>query len=1164
MSDDESQIATIKEQIASINQSLTSLDGTDTDLHELIAQLQATSKSLNEAIAANKSDIENAKAELEADASADKLEVLEALTALGDELQGKLDKVNIILEDLQNKDAALEGQIKALKEYVNGELKNAKDWASATFSTIEQYNATVTQIAGIKADIEAVSNVLNEKFDNLDAKIESTADNLKEWVNSQLTQYYTIAQIDAKVALLEKSIKDGDESAAEEIKKLRGELESQKQSITSAYQSAISEAISTNNGIIDGKIQTAVSEVNARITSELATINATFVDIYSRLNGIDASISEIMSMIQSIAVIPTFSNNEVAVAEDDYELYFEIRPVEAAKKLVEVGPEAFTLKAVSTLVTKSDIGFVTLPVKAVAMDEDLLVISTDGENIPQEFFVGGSGFSASLSVTDGLNNISSPYFVLSPQGDAEIIKLKIAECRERVVEGVDVIDNTLFFRFIDGTVVELPQNTTVPYIYLTQDESWSISFDNGENITRLMDGDGHFVQYGSNCNRVRLTPGDDGFFKYQIFAESSPESSLAEIGTTCRVDTKNSVKSLTFDEKNYSLAVSLLNGESFEFSYKRIVPESIGILNNKIRLASNCEAYFEFRVNPSDASFNYDLDSEGNEIELDLVGEATKASSYVTSPTNYKLTRVEQVYDAMGNQKKGQYRAYVTDLNLSTDYDDLVSLVLTINNGAGKTVQISSSALEIFYSTSLITAFRFEKANNPGLLEDAVGVVEGNTITVKSALILDPSSLIPTFSTGGSKVYVGNELQTSGVSAQNFTSPVSYTVEKNTYKVQVLRSKLPVVYIDTPGNTAITSKTEWTANTTITIYNTDGSVDYTDTKLNIRGRGNSTWGYPKKPYALKLNKKASILGMPKHKRWVLLANWMDRTLLRNDVTFQISKLTGLEWTPRGQFVEVVLNGVHVGNYYLCEQIKIDENRVNVAEMIAEDISGDAVTGGYLMELDVYYDEVNKFKSSVRNLPYMFKEPDEEVLQPQQLAYFQNYINEMETSMYSENWLQNREYEDYMDLASFVDWWFVYELAKNGEPGHPKSCYMHKDRLGKLVAGPVWDFDWGTFTPGTGYTIKTAIYYGRLFSNPEFVELVKSRWALLKPAFDTIPDYIRSVAETTHVSNDINISLWPISSTVNGDESLSFTDAIERMVNSYTEKCSWLDSQINAL
>ena len=217
-----------------------------------------------------------------------------------------------------------------------------------------------------------------------------------------------------------------------------------------------------------------------------------------------------------------------------------------------------------------------------------------------------------------------------------------------------------------------------------------------------------------------------------------------------------------------------------------------------------------------------------------------------------------------------------------------------------------------------------------------------------------------------------------------------------------------------------------------------------------------------------------------------------------------------------------------------------------------------------MELDVYYDEVNKFKSSVRNLPYMFKEPDEEVLQPQQLAYFQNYINEMETSMYSENWLQNREYEDYMDLASFVDWWFVYELAKNGEPGHPKSCYMHKDRLGKLVAGPVWDFDWGTFTPGTGYTIKTAIYYGRLFSNPEFVELVKSRWALLKPAFDTIPDYIRSVAETTHVSNDINISLWPISSTVNGDESLSFTDAIERMVNSYTEKCSWLDSQINAL
>ena len=285
---------------------------------------------------------------------------------------------------------------------------------------------------------------------------------------------------------------------------------------------------------------------------------------------------------------------------------------------------------------------------------------------------------------------------------------------------------------------------------------------------------------------------------------------------------------------------------------------------------------------------------------------------------------------------------------------------------------------------------------------------------------------------------------------------------------------------------------------------------------------------------------------------------------QNDVTFQIARNTGLGWTPRGKFVEVVLNGRHIGNYYLCEQIKIDENRVNINSMETTDISGDAVTGGYLMELDVYFDEVNKFKSATKQLPYMFKEPDEEVLQPEQLNYFEGYINAMESYLYNDNWLINREYAGYLDLESFADWWFVYELAKNGEPNWPKSCYMHKDRLDVLKAGPVWDFDWGTFTPGTSYSVKNAIYYGRLFQDPVFISIVKSRWSILKSGFETIPEYIRSIASTTKNSNNLNISLWPISSRVNGDETMSFEDAINRMVAAYEAKLQWLDIQISGM
>lgn len=374
-----------------------------------------------------------------------------------------------------------------------------------------------------------------------------------------------------------------------------------------------------------------------------------------------------------------------------------------------------------------------------------------------------------------------------------------------------------------------------------------------------------------------------------------------------------------------------------------------------------------------------------------------------------------------------------------------------------------------------------------------------------------------------------------------------------------VKTGLPNVILTTPDSADITSKTEWMKNACITILNADGTIDYEDSTLQIRGRGNSTWGYPKKPYALKLGSKAEILGMPKHKRWVLLANWMDRTLMRNDVAFQIARQTGLAWTPRGQFVEVVLNGKHIGNYYLCEQIKVDENRVNIKEMKAKDTKGDALTGGYLMELDIYFDEVNKFRSSIRNLPYMFKEPDEDVLQPQQQQYMENYVNELEKKLYADDWLARREYADYMDLESFVDWWFVQELTFNWEPNHPKSSYMHKDRLGKLTAGPVWDFDYMTFSPHTNnFLIKDAIYYNRLFQDPAFVALVKARWSMLKPRFERIYDYIYATAATLKDSEPINTKMWPISTELNGDEKMSFGAAADRMANSYHGRIERLD------
>ena len=462
----------------------------------------------------------------------------------------------------------------------------------------------------------------------------------------------------------------------------------------------------------------------------------------------------------------------------------------------------------------------------------------------------------------------------------------------------------------------------------------------------------------------------------------------------------------------------------------------------------------------------------------------------------------------------------------------------------------------------------FETKDNPeALMRKVETTTLLNTISVESPFIGSPN-LVASFKTNAKQVLVNGVEQKSGVTVNDFSSPVTYTVisergTKKEYIVDVTYSGLPVVLINTP-RVPIPSKFEdWMEGASLTIYNPDGSLDYMGT-TQIRGRGNTTWSMPKKPYALKLNEKAEILGMPKHKRWVLLANWMDRTLLRNRTSFQIAASTGLAWTPNGEFVEVILNGEHVGNYYLCEQIKVDKNRVNISELDEEATSGEGITGGYLMELDVNYDEVNKFMSQYGNFPYMFKDPDE--VNAEQFAYMQDYVNRMEATLYDDEQLQAGKFTEFLDMDSFIDWWLVHELAQNGEPGHPKSTYMYKDKNGKLFAGPAWDFDWGTYRIETanGYRLKSSVYYPQLFKNAAFVARVKERWTMLKPAFDKIPAFIESEARRIASSEKMNHKLWPITMVENKDEHLSFEEAVQRMRSAYETKLAWLDKAIKGM
>ena len=324
--------------------------------------------------------------------------------------------------------------------------------------------------------------------------------------------------------------------------------------------------------------------------------------------------------------------------------------------------------------------------------------------------------------------------------------------------------------------------------------------------------------------------------------------------------------------------------------------------------------------------------------------------------------------------------------------------------------------------------------------------------------------------------------------------------------------------------------------------------------------------------------------MPKDKRWNLLANYLDRTRLRNDIALEMGRrLPGLHWTPKGDFLELVLNGVHLGNYYLCEHIKIASDRVNIKEMKATDTSYEtgSITGGYLLELSLEYDEVNKFKTNPfpdlyyqaqyyhqgpggnYQLPVMIKSPEEDVMVPEQLEYITGFINGVQDRIVG----GDATWMDDVDIDSFIEWMLVQEVVGNNEPVHPKSSYMYKDRDGALVMGPLWDFDYHTFTSDyeIGTVYKYAIWYGYMLRYPDFARRVKALWPEVKAAFMDVRDnYIPPKAFSVMNSVDADIRMWPMTTTVNGDESLDFVPAASRVMNNLRDRVNEMDAVIQGI
>lgn len=378
----------------------------------------------------------------------------------------------------------------------------------------------------------------------------------------------------------------------------------------------------------------------------------------------------------------------------------------------------------------------------------------------------------------------------------------------------------------------------------------------------------------------------------------------------------------------------------------------------------------------------------------------------------------------------------------------------------------------------------------------------------------------------------------------------SSSAESLVFNDTVPYTGVPRIIIETVNGTAIEDKvTEIPARLQVFGETQAETPVY---EITIRGRGNLTWSYAKKPYTFVFNDKQPFLGMPKAKKWLMIANFRDRTLIKNAVSLEIARRFDYSWQPHGQFADVYLNNKFIGNYYICEKIQVQKNRLNLSD------------NGYLMEFDENYDGNYKFKSKYRKLPINITEP--ELLTTTTFKYIQSYIDSLECILDGDEDCEDLDYNDFIDLKSFADYWLVQEVVTNAEAVHPKSLYIYKDTDTKLMAGPAWDFDWATFDPNKKGFQGILPWVDSLLKKQEFVDIVKQEWLANRDKLENMDGFIDSIADYTKKSNDENHKVWPVTVTkgVIGDERMELDEALDMLRNTYHQRLKELDGLIDEL
>jgi len=418
--------------------------------------------------------------------------------------------------------------------------------------------------------------------------------------------------------------------------------------------------------------------------------------------------------------------------------------------------------------------------------------------------------------------------------------------------------------------------------------------------------------------------------------------------------------------------------------------------------------------------------------------------------------------------------------------------------------------------------------------------------------------------------------------------------------VTLTDSNLPIFVINTNGQ-AIVDEPRIAAELGV-IYNGEGQRNYLtdpfnnyDGRIAIEIRGSSSQSYPKKSYRFELQNNlgedtsVSLVGLPKEADWILYAPYADPsysepsddfTMLRNALAFSISNDMG-RYASRARFCELIINNDYKGLYLLLEKIKRDKNRVDIAKMTPTDTSGEDLTGGYIIKIDRVDNTYTDGWYSTNGIYYAYDYPKPDEITSQQKKYIQQYISSFESAMRSGNPSDpTTGYPAYIDIDSFVDHFLLNEFCRNID-GYRLSSFYHKDKNGKLCAGPIWDFnltfgkawyasykdiyihwevDHDTYMPNDWP--KVPFWWKKLSRQAEFAIRAAERWSELRTGImdlDSLSNRIDSMANYIAEARARNSARWPAM----GD-AVFYANEIIYLKNWIRNRINWIDDNIGSL